>query len=123
MLDKTIVREIAIKYSNEVKRIINPDKIILFGSYVNGVPHEDSDIDIAVLVSDLDSETWYNSRILLQRIKRNKEYIDIEPHLLDENNDPSGFVKYVIKAGEIIYQHGVWNLNHINKRFGDPEKL
>jgi len=107
MLDKTTVRAIVLKYSNEVKNIINPDKIILFGSYVNGVPHDDSDIDIAVLVHDMDAEKWYNSRILLQRIKRNKEYIDIEPHLLDENDDPSGFVKHVLKTGEIIYQYGV----------------
>ena len=107
MLDKTTVRAIAIRYSNEVKNIINPDKIILFGSYVNGDPHKDSDIDIAILVRDLDAETWYNSRILLQRIKRNKEYIDIEPHLLDETDDQSGFVEHVLKTGEIIYQYVV----------------
>ena len=104
MLDKTTVRAIAIKYSNEVKSIINPEKIILFGSYVNGVPHQDSDIDIAVLVHDIDPEAFYESRILLQRIKRNKDYEDIEPHLLDENDDPSGFVEYILKTGEIIYQ-------------------
>jgi predicted nucleotidyltransferase len=104
MLDKTKVREIATEYSKEVKRLLNPDKIILFGSYVNGNPHEESDIDIAVLVRDLDDKTWYDARILLQKIRRNKMFLDIEPHLLDETHDPSGFVEHVIKTGEIIYQ-------------------
>ena len=103
MLDKAKAREIAIKYSQEIKEILNPDKVILFGSYINGNPREDSDIDIAVLVHGLDDETWYNTRIMLQRIRRKGLYLDIEPHLLDESHDPSGFVKHVIKTGEVIY--------------------
>ena len=103
MLDKTKVREIATEYSREVKKLLNPDKIILFGSYVNGDPHVESDIDIAVLVRDFDDKTWYDARILLQKIRRNKMFLDIEPHLLDETHDPSGFVEHVIKTGEVIY--------------------
>ena len=103
MLGKDKVREIASNYSNEVKKILTPEKVILFGSYVNGTPHQESDIDIAVLVRDLDSKTWYNTRILLHRIIRNSDFLDIEPHLLDETNDPSGFVEHVLKTGEVIY--------------------
>ena len=103
MLDKNKVREIAKKYSDEVIKILNPDKIILFGSYVNGNPHEWSDIDIAVFVKSLYGESWYKSRILLQKIIRSRDFLDIEPHLLDESRDPSGFAKHVIKTGEIIY--------------------
>jgi predicted nucleotidyltransferase len=104
MLDKGKVREIAQKYSEEVKKVLNPTSIILFGSYVNGTPHEWSDIDIAVLVNDIKDEDWYNSRILLQRIIRNNDFLSIEPHLLDENHDPSGFVQHVIKTGEVVYR-------------------
>ena len=104
MLDKTKVREIANEYSKEVQKLLIPDRIILFGSYVNGNPHSESDIDIAVFVRNFDDETWYNARILLQRIRRNKVFLDIEPHLLDETHDPSGFAKYVINTGEVIYQ-------------------
>jgi len=32
---------------------LNPDKIILFGSYAYGTPNEDSDIDIFLLKDDL----------------------------------------------------------------------
>ena len=104
MLDKAKVREIAAEYSKEVEKLLNPEKIILFGSYVEGSPHEESDIDIAVLVKGLDDKTWYDARILLQKIRRNKMFLDIEPHLLDETHDPSGFVEHVIKTGEVIYQ-------------------
>lgn len=38
---------------------LNPDKIILFGSYAYGTPHEDSDIDLYVVTSDdFMPKTW-----------------------------------------------------------------
>lgn len=85
--------------------MLNPLSIILFGSYANGNPHEWSDIDIAVLVRGVEDEDWYNARILLQEIRwREDNFTDIEPHLLDETNDPSGFVEHIIKTGEVIYK-------------------
>ena len=105
MLDKERVRSIAQMYSNEVRKALNPVSVILFGSYVNGNPHEWSDIDIAVLVNNIEGEEWYNSRVLLQKIRWSDDcFTDIEPHLLDENYDPSGFVEHVIKTGEVVYQ-------------------
>jgi len=35
---------------------LNPDKIILFGSYAYGTPNEDSDIDLFLLKSDLNKD-------------------------------------------------------------------
>ena len=105
MLDKAKVREIANDYSEEVKKVLNPYKVILFGSHVDGTPHEWSDIDIAVLVQGVTGEDWYDARIKLHRICWDKDdFSGIEPHLLDETHDPSGFVRHVIKTGEIIYQ-------------------
>jgi len=31
---------------------LNPNQIILFGSYANGTPHQDSDIDLYVVTND-----------------------------------------------------------------------
>ncbi len=104
MLDKAKAKEIAIDYSKEVIKILNPEKIVLFGSYVNGIPHIESDIDIAVFMHGLDDNSWYDTRILLQNLRFNKKFVDIEPHLLDEANDPSGFALHVINNGEILYQ-------------------
>ncbi|MCL2081402.1 MAG: nucleotidyltransferase domain-containing protein [Oscillospiraceae bacterium] len=103
MLDKAKVREIAGNYSEEVRKIFNPTKIILFGSCINGTPHEWSDIDVAVLVRDYKGD-WLDTHARLFGLKWEDRFIDIEPHLLDETNDPSGFVEHVIKTGEVIYQ-------------------
>ena len=108
MLDKSTAKEIAQKYSEEVRKVFAPLSVILFGSYVNGTPHEWSDIDVAVLVDNVGDDEWYNARILLQDIRwdkhNGKTFIDIEPHLLNPNHDPSGFVEHVIKTGEVVYQ-------------------
>ena len=104
MLDKEKAREIAYNYSLEVAKAIKPDKVVLFGSYVNGIPHKESDIDVAVFVSGLDDDAWYETRIILQHLRWNRTFLDIEPHLLEEANDRSGFAEHVIKTGEVIYQ-------------------
>ena len=102
MLDKTTVRKIAEKYSEEVKKVLNPAAIILFGSYVNGNPHEWSDVDIAVVMNDFQGD-WLKTASMLWRLKR-KVNVDIEPHLLDETCDRSGFVEHVYETGQIIYK-------------------
>ena len=83
---------------------MNPDSVILFGSYVNGTPHEWSDIDVAILTDNVADENWYDTRVALNRIIRNNEFINIEPHLLNPKHDPSGFVEHVIKTGEVVYR-------------------
>jgi predicted nucleotidyltransferase len=102
VLDKTKARAIAVDYSNEVKKLLNPDKVILFGSYVNGTPHDESDIDVGVFIHGRSDEAWYKTRIQLQKLRRNKLFIDIEPHLFDEIEDASGFARHVIATGEMI---------------------
>ena len=104
MLDKEKVREIAYQYSIEVAKVLSPDKIILFGSYVNGTPNSESDIDIAIFVNELNNDAWYKTRIILQDLRWNRTFLDIEPHLLEEAHDRSGFAEHVIKTGEVIYQ-------------------
>ena len=64
MLDKTTVREIALKYAEEVKKVLSPEKITLFGSYVNGTPRESSDIDIAVVMNDY-QDNWLDTAAML----------------------------------------------------------
>jgi len=101
-LDKKTAIELASRYAEEVKKNLDPDAIILFGSYVNGNPNEWSDIDIAVLMNDFKGD-WLETATLLCKITREVS-IDIEPHLLDESCDKSGFVRHVIDTGEIIYK-------------------
>jgi len=41
-------------------------------------------------------------RAVIFLIKEQSDYV--EPHLLDTTKDKSGFVKHVIKTGQVIYQ-------------------
>jgi len=102
MLDKAMVRQVAQSYATEVRKNFSPKKVILFGSHVNGQPHEYSDIDIAVVFDDFQGN-WYETAIQLGRLREGIS-IDIEPHILDESCDRSGFLAHVVKTGEIIYQ-------------------
>jgi len=102
MLDKSAAREIALRYATVVRKTMNPKTIVLFGSYVNGVPNENSDIDIAVVFSDF-CGNWLDAAAYLCSLKRQVS-LDIEPHMMDEASDPSGFLEHIMKTGEIIYE-------------------
>ncbi len=55
--------------SNIISRIVsgfNPDKIFLFGSYANGQPNDDSDIDLLV-VKDT-NEPRFQRNVAVQRL-------------------------------------------------------
>jgi predicted nucleotidyltransferase len=100
-MDKTDALEIAREYADVVKTQFDYKKIILFGSYVKGNFHEDSDIDIAVIFSD------YNNRMdrQLELMKLTRK-IDsrIEPHPFRENEFEisNPFVSEIIKYGQEI---------------------
>jgi len=102
MLDKATVINTVNRYADEVKKEYNPLAIVIFGSYVNGNPHEDSDIDVAVIFDDFKGD-WLKETTNLWRISSKISY-DIEPHLLDTTDDKSGFTDYVLRTGNIIYQ-------------------
>jgi predicted nucleotidyltransferase len=100
VLDKTTVRKIAARYAKEARQALDPEAVVLFGSYVDGAPHEWSDIDIAVIVSGFEGD-WLKTASTLHSLTR-KVSLDIEPHLLDAASDPSGFAAHVLKTGEVV---------------------
>ena len=102
MLDKRTVVNTVERYVEAVKKEFSPSAVVLFGSYVNGNPHEDSDIDVGVVFNGFTGD-WRQTAAQLWRLRRGVSF-DIEPHLLDSANDKSGFVKHVFKTGQIIYQ-------------------
>jgi len=102
MLDKGTVIDTVERYANAVKKEFSPSAVILFGSYANGTPNEDSDIDVGVVFNGFTGD-WLETAAKLWFLRHDISF-DIEPHLLDSANDKSGFVKHVFKTGQIIYQ-------------------
>jgi len=105
MLDKIKVREVANNYANAVIQSYNPKQIILFGSYVNGTPHEDSDIDIAVIFDCVEGD-FLDRWSKLIRLCRGISY-DIEVHLQDETMTRCGFLDHIRNTGEVIFESAI----------------
>ena len=102
MLDKGAVIDSVERYTEAVTKEFSPSAVVLFGSHVNGNPNEGSDIDVAVIFSGFSGD-WLETSARLWGLKEDID-LDIEPHLLDSMEDKSGFVKHVLKTGQIIYQ-------------------
>jgi predicted nucleotidyltransferase len=100
-MDKGQAVEIVRKYADVVRQNFPVRKIILYGSYARGVPREGSDIDVAIVLRRYEGD-WLQSRAKLFKLRRDIEPM-IEPVLLEEENDPSGFLADILKTGEIIY--------------------
>ncbi len=50
---------------------LNPDKIILFGSYAYGTPNENSDIDLYVVTNDdFMPKTWKEKHTISQKVSQ-----------------------------------------------------
>ncbi|MDR0861190.1 MAG: nucleotidyltransferase domain-containing protein [Oscillospiraceae bacterium] len=101
MLDKTTPYTAIDRYARAVLKSMNPASIVLFGSYANGTPTEESDIDVAVIFNQFSGDKWGASSLLW---KMTVDIDDrIEPVLLESSNDPSGFVDEVLRTGRVIY--------------------
>lgn len=95
------IEKIVEEYSEKVLKAYDVRYIILFGSYQKGNFHEDSDIDIAVVVDEF-GDNFFENQTDLFRLTRG---IDsrIEPVLLSISDDRSGFTESLIKTGKILY--------------------
>lgn len=102
-MDKTEVIERVKRYAVVLAHELPVTKVILFGSYVNGQPHEYSDIDVAVVFHDVDTLDYL---AVLRRLSVLSTPIDsmIEPHLLLETGNNGGFLQEVERTGEVIYR-------------------
>ena len=101
-MDKEQVVEIVQKYYDVIKNLFNIKRVMLFGSYSNGFPREWSDIDVAIFLNEK-PEDLIAAESLLYKLRRN---IDsrIEPIIIYDENDPSGFAAQVLNNGIIITQ-------------------
>jgi len=100
-MDKREVIEKVKKYSDVVRSHFPVRLVILYGSYAKATAREDSDIDVAVVVSKID-EDFLRAEVKLYKLRRDVDE-RIEPILLEEGNDQSGFLEQILENGEIIY--------------------
>jgi len=100
-MDKKSVINIARKYAKLVLQNIKPIEIILYGSYAKGTANKDSDIDIAVIVSKIINDYLDEAAMLyMLRVEIDSR---IEPILLKDEDDHSGFLEDVRRTGYTLY--------------------
>jgi len=100
IIDESIM-EIVKKYVDVILSNYNVKAIILFGSYAKGTNHNDSDIDIAVVIDNFKYGDRIDEEIFLTKLRKNIDY-RIEPHVIlfeDYKNASTPFVKEVIDTG------------------------
>ena len=101
-MDKREAIDLAKQYAALAVRELDPDKIVLFGSVLNGNFTDESDIDVAVIFDGFMGD-WFGAYTRLSKIRRGVSPY-IEPVLLDSADDASGFVKEILAKGEVIFQ-------------------
>lgn len=91
---------------NSIVELVNPDKIILFGSRATGKAKKDSDYDICVLKKNIKKR-----RKLSQYLYMNMNTgipVDIvvtTPRNLEENKDNWYYIDYdIFHEGKVIYE-------------------
>ena len=84
---------------------IKIDAALLFGSYVNGAPHESSDIDLAVFSEDADAMS-VPQRVRLATEVRLNCGLEVELHLYPKKAlaeaRPTNFYGHILKTGRRI---------------------
>lgn len=100
-MDKKDALNIARQYASLLKSNYDCKQIYLFGSYVKGTFHEESDIDIAVILKEF--ENSIDIQLDLMRLRR-KIDSRIEPHPFRERdfNMTNPVVHEILKHGQRI---------------------
>lgn len=102
-MDKEKVRRLVEEYAKLVVSNMVVNKIILYGSYARGDFRKDSDIDVAVIVPRSSiSDDILKDMAKLFKLRRSISN-DIEPVLLIDEDDPSGFLESISQYGEVVY--------------------
>jgi len=79
------------------------EKVLLFGSFTRNRQRENSDIDLAVVLSKFSTDR-FNTRLELMKFARDfDEVIEPHPFLSSEFDESDPFVSEILKTGEIIY--------------------
>ncbi len=73
------------------------EKVYLFGSYAKNNYREDSDIDVAIVVNNLEGD-FFSTNPILWKLRRQVDD-RIEPILLDSEKDNNNFLLEIEKYG------------------------
>lgn len=86
---------------------LNPEKIILFGSYAYGTPNPHSDVDLLIIMktrASLKGRSWAVSRLLLPRPFPVDILVKTPKELEKALKSGDFFLKEIITHGKVLYE-------------------
>jgi len=98
------VDEIIKKVLDELRREVDIDAAILFGSYATGRAHEDSDIDLAVFSKTIDKWNIEQRIKLIGRMRRVDPFVELHLYSRKALREarPTNFPGHIIETGKKV---------------------
>jgi predicted nucleotidyltransferase len=104
---RTLTRQIIREIVQRVVKAVDPDKIVLFGSYAYGKPRKTSDLDLLIVMN---SELPRHKRSIpvydaLRGLVFPKDIIVYtEEEIKDWEAVPQSFISSVLRKGTVLYE-------------------
>ncbi len=107
--DKNVIQGKIEQFIEQVNQHVTVDKVILYGSWVNGTPTEYSDIDLAVFSPDFGKHKLKELQLLSRLAWEVDVAIEAIPYSTEQflSDDPTKFVYKIIQTGEIVYDRAL----------------
>jgi predicted nucleotidyltransferase len=96
------------KIINLIVTNVDPDKVILFGSYAYGEPNKDSDLDL-LIIKDMDVEKNKRGREIRKYLRGTKIPVDLLVYTSKEveslKHDKTTFLYQILDKGRALFPY------------------
>lgn len=106
MIEKVKINEIV----GKIARVINPKKIILFGSYALEKANDESDLDLLVVVENSDVPQYKRARAIRKHLWGMSDIpkdiiVYTENEIKEWQGVKSSFISNILEYGKVIYEN------------------
>ncbi len=116
---KLITNEILAEVTRRIVNKLDPDEVILFGSYAWGTPHKDSDLDLCVILPD-DIPDFNRIEWGVRALNALDDMtVDVDV-LIKTRSDvdtfkivPASLTRKIVKEGKLLYGEGKMRIGEV----------
>ena len=106
-MDRKVIEEKIKEVTEKIIKEFQPEKIILFGSWAWGTPHEDSDVDLFI-VKESNKKRWEREYDLRMKLIGNKfppmDLLIYTPEEMEQRiRIEDLFIQDILKNGKLVY--------------------